>query len=56
MKLCIRRFPRDAAAIAELEANVIDFLNELRLAVHRLRSKYEPEKIVPGELLTLAAM
>jgi putative phage-type endonuclease len=56
MKLCIRRFPRDAAAIAELEANVIDFLNELRLTVHRLRSKYEPEKIVPGELLTLAAM
>lgn len=54
MKLHVRRFPRDDARIAELEKEVIDFLNELRLTVHRLRSKYEPETIVPGELLAMA--
>lgn len=54
MKLCIKRFPRDDAAIAALEADVIDFLNELRLTVHHLKAKYEPEKIVPGELLAMA--
>lgn len=54
MKLCIKRFPRDDVAIAALETEVIDFLNELRLTVHRLRAKYEPETIVPGELLSMA--
>ncbi len=54
MKLFIKHVPRDDAMIAGLEADVIDFLNELRLTVHRLRSKYEPEKIVPGELLAMA--
>ena len=54
MQLCIKRFPRDDAAIAELETAVIDFLNELRLTVHRLKARYEPETIVPGELLAMA--
>lgn len=54
MKLCIRPFPRDDVAIAQLEADVIEFLNEIRLTVHRLRSKYEPETVKPGELLALA--
>jgi putative phage-type endonuclease len=56
MQIFIKRVPRDDAMIASLENDVTDFLNELRLTVHRLRSKYEPEAIMPGELLTLAAM
>lgn len=54
MRLFVKRVPRDDKRIAELEADVIDFLNELRLTVHRLRAKYEPEKIAPGELLSMA--
>ncbi|MER9176680.1 YqaJ viral recombinase family protein [Mesorhizobium sp. M0955] len=54
MKIFIKRVPRDDVLIRSLEADVIDFLNELRLTVHRLRSKYEPEAIVPGELLSMA--
>jgi putative phage-type endonuclease len=54
MKLFIQRVPRDDAMIASLEADVIDFLNELRLTVHRLKAKYDPETIVPGELLAMA--
>lgn len=56
MSTFIKRVLRDDAMIASLEADVTDFLNELRLTVHRLRSKYEPESVEPGELLTLAAM
>ncbi|TGT76749.1 MULTISPECIES: lambda exonuclease family protein [unclassified Mesorhizobium] len=54
MSIFIKRVPRDDAMIASLEADVTDFLNELRLTVHRLRSKYEPESVEPGELLALA--
>ena len=54
MSTFIKRVPRDDAMIASLEADVIDFLNELRLTVHRLRSKYEPESVEPGELLAMA--
>lgn len=54
MKLFIKRVPRDDVLIASLEADVIEFLNELRLTVHRLRAKYDPETIVPGELLAMA--
>lgn len=54
MKLFIQRVPRDDALITSLEADVIDFLNELRLTVHRLKAKYDPETIVPGELLAMA--
>lgn len=54
MKLFVKRVQRDDALIASLEADVIEFLNELRLTVHRLRAKYDPETIVPGELLAMA--
>lgn len=54
MRLHVVRVPRDDERIASLEADVIEFLAELRLTVHRLRSKYEPETIVPGELLAMA--
>jgi len=54
MQLFIKKIPRDDETIKQLEADVIDFLNELRLTVHRLRSKYEPESVEPGELLMLA--
>lgn len=54
MRLFVDRVKRDDVAIAAIEKDVIDFLNELRLTVHRLRSKYEPETVVPGELLMMA--
>lgn len=54
MNIFIKRVPRDDAAIQSLESEVTDFLNELRLTVHRLRSKYDPEAIVPGDLLLMA--
>ncbi len=54
MRLFVDRVERDDAAIEAIEKDVIDFLNELRLTVHRLRSKWEPESIVPGELLMMA--
>lgn len=54
MSLWIMRVHRAPKLIADLERDVIDFLNELRLTVHRLRSKYEPDNVVPGELLALA--
>lgn len=54
MSTFIKRVPRDPEMIASLEADVVEFLAELRLTVHRLRSKYEPETIVPGELLAMA--
>jgi putative phage-type endonuclease len=54
MSTFIQRVPRDDAMIASLETDVTDFLNELRLTVHRLRSKYEPESVEPGSLLAMA--
>lgn len=54
MSTFIQRVQRDDAMIASLEADVTDFLNELRLTVHRLRSKYEPESVEPGALLAMA--
>jgi putative phage-type endonuclease len=54
MQLFIKRVPRDEITTASLEIEVTDFLNELRLTVHRLRSKYEPETIEPGSLLAMA--
>jgi putative phage-type endonuclease len=54
MQLFIKRVPRDEVMINSLEADVADFLQELRLTVHRLRSKYEPESVKPGELLAMA--
>jgi hypothetical protein len=54
MQLFIQRVERDDKRIAELETEVVDFLGELRLLVHRLRSKFEPDSVVPGELLLMA--
>lgn len=54
MSLFIKRVQRDDAMIAALETDVIDFLNELRLTVHRLKAKYDPEQVVPGELILMA--
>lgn len=54
MSMFIHRVQRDDAAIKALEADVIDFLNELRLTVHRLRSRYEPDAVEPGSLLAMA--
>lgn len=54
MRLHVDRVKRDDEAIATIEGNVIDFLNELRLTVHRLRSKYEPETVEKGALLLMA--
>lgn len=54
MRLFVDRVNRDDVAISAIEKDVIDFLNELRLTVHRLRSKYDPETVVPGELLMMA--
>lgn len=54
MSLFIKRLDRDEAVIASLETDVIEFLAELRLTVHRLRSKYEPESVTPGELALMA--
>lgn len=42
MRLHVRRIERDDKRIAELEAEVVGFLTELRETVSRLRAKYEP--------------
>lgn len=54
MSLFIDRVKRDDTAIQAIEKDVIDFLNELRLTVHRLRAKYEPETVEKGELMLMA--
>jgi hypothetical protein len=54
MSLFIKKVPRDDKMVADLESAVVDFLNELRLTVHRLRAKYEPENVNRGELLLMA--
>lgn len=54
MRLFVERVKRDDEQIAAVEKEVIDFLNELRLTVHRLRSKYEPETVERGALLLMA--
>lgn len=43
MRLHVQRVPRDAAMIASLETDVIEFLREVSDRVAALRSKYEPE-------------
>lgn len=51
MSLFIHRVERDDARIAELERDVVDFLNELRMTVFRLQRKYEPENADKASLL-----
>lgn len=43
MRLFVRRVDRDDALIAEVEKDVTEFLDELRMTVYRLQKKYEPE-------------
>ena len=52
MRLFVRRLDRDDTLIASVEADVTDFLNELRDIVRRLRAKYDPQ---PAEELPEAA-
>jgi putative phage-type endonuclease len=43
MRLFIQRVPRDETAIAEIEAEVISFLDEIETTVTQLRQRYERE-------------
>lgn len=43
MRLFVHRVERDDARVAELEAEVVTFLSEVRATVEALRSKYDPE-------------
>ena len=43
MRLFVERVKRDDAAIAAIEKDVAEFLAELRLTVHRLQKRYEPD-------------
>jgi putative phage-type endonuclease len=49
-----QRIDRDDALIAELEREVIVFLNEVRAAVMDLRRRYEPEERDPAAELLMA--
>lgn len=44
MRLFVDRVKRDDAAIAAIERDVTEFLNELRETVRQLRSRYEPDE------------
>ena len=54
MSLFIKRVPRDNDLIKSLEADVIEFLAELRQTVARLRAKYDPEPIDDAVKLQMA--
>jgi putative phage-type endonuclease len=54
MSLFIKRVPRDNDLIKLLEADVIEFLSELRTTVARLRAKYDPEPIDDAVKLQMA--
>jgi len=43
MRLFVRRVDRDEALIADIEKDVTEFLDELRMTVYRLQKKYEPD-------------
>lgn len=46
MRMFVKRVHRNAEMITTLEADVSDFLTELRMTVYRLRKKYEPDNDV----------
>lgn len=54
MRFFCQRVERDEATIAELEREVIVFLNEVRERVDTLRRLYEPEAIETSEAYLLA--
>jgi predicted phage-related endonuclease len=43
MRLFVKRVERDAALVAEIEAEVVSFLDEVETTVRRLRETYTPE-------------
>lgn len=51
MSLFVQRVPRDDAMIAELEAQVVEFLSELDAKMSALRAKYDPEPAEPASVL-----
>lgn len=53
MRLFVERVKRDDEAIAAIEKDVTDFLNELRETVHRLRAKYEPDNAELPDIVKL---
>lgn len=55
MQFFVDRVKRDDAMIAELEAEVVAFLNEVRAKVDRLRSQYEPQTETPEEVRLMMA-
>lgn len=55
MQFFVDRVKRDDTMIAELEAEVIAFLNEVRAKVDRLRSQYEPQTETPEEVRLMMA-
>lgn len=55
MQFFMDRVKRDDALIAELEAEVVAFLNEVRGKVERLRATYEPETEAPEEVRLMMA-
>lgn len=55
MRLFVRRIERDDARIAEIERDVIDFLNETDRKVYHLRSRYERRDDLKNPLVELLA-
>jgi len=53
MRLFVKRVPRDNAAIATLEADIIEFLGEIDRTVSALRSRYDAPEAKTAELSTL---
>lgn len=54
MQLFVKRVDRDDAVIAELEAEVVVFLNEVRSTVIQLRKRYDPQPADPAANLMMA--
>lgn len=54
MSMFVSRVERDDERIAELEREVIEFLNELRDKVDRLRAKYDPQPLPDAAKLMMA--
>ena len=45
MRLFVKRLHRDEAAVAEIEAEVVSFLDEVEATVKQLQERYEREKV-----------
>lgn len=51
LKLFVERVKRDDEMIAEIEADVVEFLSELRTRADKLRAEYDPEPAEPVSYL-----